>query len=487
MSKFVLKSPQLLIFILSFFSFLVLASLRNNPQFLTNAAETAESSFMPLPPTPDLPPNFLGQEHYYTVDFRGNGEAIVGLRLVFANTGDKTLSTIKVRVPKIEPRDLFIYQVLRDRSCLRYAEPSSEPVKVGETALKNEVKVLLCEEYQETDYYQNWYGSVKYQKASFEKNLDTLTVTLPQKIKPQSSASLFIYYRAFGYAKRNLFGAYDVNFETLKVESPIRNLQVGVNVEQELYLRGAKSAVNYRFDEAVTSMKSAGFMAQAEFASPQVDNFLYQLGRGTINKTATNLQALESFTVKAGYADSRLKLYGKEISLVVIILVVFLVLCVKLAQVIIRRLKKGRSSAKSETVSASGVKLLSTGASNFFLTLGVSFVSALLVAGHTLIIYFLGSFLGSAYELGSLRDLLMLLLVIISIGAYAVLLLAPAVWLAVKKGIEWGVITFALTIGWLIFFFFLAVLVLVFVSRLGGGSYPIPMMERIIPSTTTNF
>mgnify|MGYP001561241724 CR=1 FL=1 len=76
---------------------------------------------------------------------------------------------------------------------------------------------------------------------------------------------------------------------------------------------------------------------------------------------------------------------------------------------------------------------------------------------------------------------------VVSIGAYAVLLLAPAVWLAVKKGIEWGVITFALTIGWLIFFFFFAALVLVFVSRLGGGSYPIPMMERIIPSTTTNF
>src|SRR3990172_5741276 len=73
--------------------------------------------FVPLYPGGE--PGFLGQDHAYTVVFRGNGEAVVSARVVLTNKGEEPLSEISLRVPFVEPKDVFVYQVIREKRCAR--------------------------------------------------------------------------------------------------------------------------------------------------------------------------------------------------------------------------------------------------------------------------------------------------------------------------------------------------------------------------------
>ena len=98
-----------------------------------------------VPPYPGGEPGFLGQDHAYTVVFRGNGEAVVSARVVLTNKGETPLSEISLRVPKMEPKDVFVYQVIREKQCARYG------ISVYDPATRTYPQV--CEEYADPDYY----------------------------------------------------------------------------------------------------------------------------------------------------------------------------------------------------------------------------------------------------------------------------------------------------------------------------------------------
>lgn len=380
----------------------------------------------------------FGQDHYYSITFRGNGEAVVNLKVVLTNLEDTALNKVSLRVPKVDPKDLAVYQVIKEPVCFRYAPLTS-----------------VCVEYQEPDYYQ-FYSPNKYQKAKFELSGDTINIELPKEIKTNSSGSFVLYFRGIGYAKKDAFGAYKYSFESLKVNDKIRNLQVGIETDSDLFLKGAKGKVEYRFDQAVTSLKSVG--AQEGVASPQFDNFYNQLGYGSIIKNSKDLQPLDSYVVKGAYADGRIKLYAKEILTVLgvlIVLVIFGVLGVSM--------------------------LLKFARINFVLALGLSFASSILIAGYTLFINFLlsSSYISQLAMPIFIYPLGLILLAVVSLAIYVFLLVGPAIYFGFKKGVVWGFVTFGMTVSWLVLYLIAFFVVLSLLGKDPNPIYPGPIPLQV--------
>lgn len=425
--------------------------------------ETTESIVAPdyIPPYPYPEPGFLGQDHSYTVVFRGNGEAVVSAKIVFTNKGETDLSDINLRIPRIEPRNLSVYQVIMEKRCIRYEPREYDPIT-------RTYKPQVCAEYQDPDYYQSYYGAAKYQKAEFELDIDTLKITLPVAIKSNKSGGFFVYFRALGYAKKNIFGVFNYVFETLKAEDDIRNLGVGISTDSDLVLRGVKGEIEYRFEEpSFAGLESAG-AALAPQKSVAIDRFYQQIGQGRITKTASNLAPLESFKVEGSYAKNRLRLYAREILIGVGVLVGVVAVLVLIFRFIYKKLQKVEKETKE--LEKTGGKITEIG----MITLasaGVGFVSSFLIAGYTIGVIFLGSLLTSflSYQYDAI---VVLFLVIISFFVYILLLFAPAIYLGVKRGVSWGMATAVATIIWLIIFLTVALFI---IFLLGNTSYPGPI------------
>lgn len=428
-----------------------------NPMY-TVPDQGVDTRIMPVPPDQSNI-NFFGEDQFYTVTFRGNGEAIVTAKYVLTNTSQGTMNSVALRFPKSDPKDVLVYQVIRDRQCIRY-----NPVPLMEGA---KIRTQNCAEYQEPDYFQYW-GQSRYQKAPTSYSGDTLTITLPTPIKANFSGSYVLYYRALGYAKKDLFGGFNYTFETPKVEGKIRNLQVGITGDSDILFKGEKGKVNYRFDESVASLKAAPQVADG-VRSAQFDNFYQQIGQGTVIKTASNLQPLESYTVKGKFAASNFGLYGKDIFVGILVTILFIVVLA-----LIFRWFKGkylRNASKSSAQSERNMSILGT--------LGISLVSSILIVGYTVLIWVLFQVL--AFPLYNNDIFVILLTVLLSLVVYGIFLLGPALLMGLKKGVLWGLATFAVTILLLVFYM-VVILVLYFIFQRQPQYYNMGVRGGVAPA-----
>lgn len=406
--------------ITGFLSFFVLFFL------LSSSVFSQEKMIYPYPPT-TTGTGFLGQQHYYTITYRGNGEAVVAFKDIFTNTSPEVVTGVTFRLPAVVPRDLIAYQVIREPQCLRY-KSSSTMMPVGEPAnIQSD-----CAESQEPDYFQQWWYKTKYQKAAVSFSGDTITVNLPNAIAPEKSGSIILAYRAFGYAKKEIAGAYKYVFETLKVEFPISKLQVGVATDSDLVIKGTKSNVNYRFESGGTAMKAMD-AAQVPVASNQLDTYYQEVGQGMVVKNASNLQPLESYTVKGVYASSVWRLYAKEALIILFLLLV-------LGGLIFLAIRKFMSSGST--------------VSKYVFAVAVGFAASILTLGYTLLLVLL---MGNPqnifpYLYGSSTMVLYMLLMIVSVGVYGLLLFVPGILIGFKRGLAAGIVTFVSTLCFLVFY-----------------------------------
>lgn len=405
---------------------------------------------------------FAGQNHNYSLVFRGNGESIVTLRVALTNTNeDSDLSEVTLRIPKIvDPKDLSSYQILVTPPCTRY-EDRTTPISYPYTP--------KCVEYGEPDYYY-YYGGGKYQKSKTEFSGDTLKVTLATPIAPNKTGSFFVYFRGFGFAKKDLFGAYKYDFESLKVEDQINQLMVGISTDSDLYLKGVKGEVDYRQAESSIALKAMPAADAEAVANPTIDRFVAQIGQGQITKTASNLAELESYKVEGMYANSRAKLYGRELTVVLGIIVFFVVLVLLVLRAIQKKhFKKDKDNSQAHKVTSDeGMKRLGV-------SVGISFAAALVTAGYSIAVYAIANALSNLVDY-QYQAVVMILVIVISFAIYLLLLVGPAVYVGLKKGIGWGVGTFVMTIVWLILFAIVTVAVL-FIFRNDKYYPPVPLVR----------
>ncbi len=401
---------------------------------------------IPLPPQPNLNPSFLGETQYYTVDLRGNGETVISAKFILGNQTNYPLNQVSLNVPRVKPQDLIVYQVIREPQCILY-EPNT----------------TTCAKYQEPDYYNYW-GPAKYEKAGFTLKGDTVVVNLPTPIQSNANGSFMIYYRALGYTKKNLFGAYNYVFTTLKVEDRIRTVQVGVMTDSDLYLEGQRGTVNYKFTSAPLSAESL-IVRQGAAANTQLDNFYQQIGQGTIVKTASDLQPGESYTVKGSYADSALKVYANKILAGIGVVFLALILVIFIFKALFKNIPSR----------------------NLLLIILTSFLAALVVFGYTVLVFFIRVYFnttGYNYELVSFFDIFMAFSLI---GVYAIFLILPAVVLGIKKGVWFGIGQFVATIVWLMFYFAVTLLILVASGSFAapGVGQPVPFIKGSAPASSS--
>lgn len=404
-------------------------------------AQAPDNIIYPVPPP--LTTSYFGQDQSYSVNFRGNGEAVVTMRAVLSNNGDGPLSKVELRVPKVDPKDILVLQVLRQPICMQY-EPNTS----------------ICVKYQDPSYYDYYSYGAEYRKANVEYSGDTISITLPKEISPNGSGSYLMYYRATGYAKKNLFGGYNFSFETLKANDKIQNLQVGINTDSDIFLKGAGSKVNYRSDESFAAVKS--MPVASGIRNSQIDTLYSQIGQGEIYKNVSNLAPLESYTVKGSFADSKIKLFSREILIGSIIVLVFILAIVYALKLVTRKSAEGTKSPNSV---------------NAFIVFGTSLASSLLVFGYTALIYlFSKNFMSVAIFPGNyqLASMFFLLIFIVSAAIYVLFGIVPSIVVGVKRGLIWGVTTFVGTIVWL-GVFLVGFLVFAIVVGNSQPNYPIPL------------
>ncbi|QQG47438.1 MAG: hypothetical protein HY044_04940 [Candidatus Woesebacteria bacterium] len=443
---------KIFLIILSIFLLLPRSILAQDSQS-AGSSGTIAPSIMPVRRPPSNP-NFLGQSQYYSVTFRGNGEAVVSAKIVFSNLDSKQLSEMQLQIPKVNPNDLTVYQVLAEPSCIRYGVVPQGTLYIQPP----------CLEYQEPDYFQ-YYGNNKYQKADFNLKGDTLNISLPTPVKENKSGAFFVYFRANGYASKNILGAWNFNFETLKVDDKIQNLQVGISTDSDLFLKGGQGQINYRTNEIVSSLKmDAGSAAPA--ASPSFDNFYNQIGNGAIIKNASSLGPSETYKVAGIYADSQIKLYLREIGMGIAVFVGVIV-TVSLVGFVLYKILKSRSFEKTNKVVV--IFLVSLGSSIF-----ASLYTGLIFAGFN---YFSRNFY--IYSNSQFFPLIALLVLVISLIVYGILIFGAAAFIYSKYGLGASIANLFLTLIFITLFLGIGILLLIlFGQKSTPIVYPITPLAK---------
>lgn len=422
----------------------------------TSSEGSSDTNLQIMPPVPpiDSTIGLLGQQQQYSVEFRGNGEAIVTAKVILSNSGLSPLSVINIRIPRVVPNDIMAFQILRQGRCTRMGWQTDNGMMPSQ---KGPTDLPVCIEYKQADYSPYSYEGTTYQKSLTNLSGDTIAITLPSPIKPNASGSFLLYYRAMGYAKKNLLGVYDFTFETMKVNESIVDLQVGISVDADYFLAGVKGKTSFRLDTEVTKTLAAPSMAGA-VANSRMDTFVGAIGQGELMKYAKNLDALDSYTVRGSYADQYYKLYARHIGISLVIFVVVVLALFLIAKKVLQSIQMPASKGAQTT-------------QPFLISLGLGFSCALLMIGYTLLLLLSNRLIQSvSYEFASIVTILF---VLVSIGVYTLLLFVPAILMAIKRGITWGLATFGLTILWLAIDSIIVLLVLTMLNR--NQSYPVPM------------
>ncbi len=389
-------------------------------------------------------PNFLGQNHKYSVVLRGNGEAIISMKAVVSNLGTDPISNIKLKLPgSVNAQDLVAYQIIATPRCVQYDYTQKSDPTISVIA----PYPYPCLSYQDETYDSYSYvydANTKYQKAQVETNNNEINISLPKPIAKEKSGAYFLYFRSMGMVAKQTGGIFNYTFESIKVEDKIQSLQVGISTDSDLYLKNATGQVDYKNVSAPVAELN-GVAADAQVTSRSFDNFYNQIGYGSIQKSASNLASGESYKVTGKYADTKWKLYINEIliGLGVLALVVFLIVIASISIFKFSHSKQSPSSFSSNKKAA--------------IVIAVSFMQSLSIGILTIVLVFAFNFVGKlpfSYMGGgiSISIILIMCMLVISFMLYAGILFGPVLVIGQKYGITWALFTFFLSIVWIVLF-----------------------------------
>lgn len=396
----------------------------------------------------------FGQNHFYTVIFRGNGEAITYAKIAITNPDEKPLTEFSFEVPKVSPTEMVIYQMKLPQECLNYNY--NDPARP-------------CLQYRDPDYAQQYYyygysnGKAEYQKIQYTKSGNLYKFTLPTPVEPYKSTAIIVAYAAKGYVNESV-GLYKFNFETLKVPSRIQEIRVAVDVDSDLLLKGKKSSVNYN----TIGLQSSELSAPSAISGRSLDNVVGKIGSyGPLVKEAKNLSPNESFMVKGEYATSWFRLYFSSILLTILIIIAVFVGVYFLARFLKKRngqngqMGGGADQQMTSQNPPSSISILNlTNAS-------VSLLSVIGVVGLTYLLRFLTeSNLLRSFNPDPVFAIIMVITIILM---YVLVIIGPAVIIAIKHG--WKSFLSILIAEFLWFVIFLVIYFALFQSGLTSNFF----------------
>jgi hypothetical protein len=407
----------------------------------------------------------FGQNHYYNVVFRGNGEAITYAKLVINNPNKTPLTEFSFEVPKVDPTEMTIYQMTLPKVCAEYDHTTTK-------------ENPPCLKYDEPDYTSSYYYGYyrttekpEYQSIDFTNTGNTYKFTLPQQIEPYKSSAIIVSYAAKGYTKKS-FGLQKFNFETIKVSSRIQELKVAIEVDSDLFLKNKDSEVNYSSSDSNLGVAKTA----SSISSKALDEVVGNIGSyGQINKTAKSLSPNESLTIKGEYAENWFRLYLTEILIIILVIIIIFVGLILITRFLKKRDKKNNQTTDKATESKKNISssLQKNLAKLSILKIAiVGFISAVLT---TLIgvIFIVIEDSNIFYTLISRADssiyaLANLLFVILGILLFFFTVFGPAIFFGIKYG--WKSSLYILLSEFL-WFMLLLVIIIIF-SQAGTTVYP---------------
>ncbi len=427
---------------------------------LAQEANSVAPDIAPIPPIPSDTSNSLlfGQKHSYSVVFRGNGEAITYAKIVIPNREDQALGDFSFEIPKVDPYEMIMYQMKLPPECVRY-DYNTQPNK--------------CLEYRDPDYGQDYYyygsgQSAEYTKIKYTKTGNTYNLTLPNSVDPSKSTALIISYATKEYVD-NTFGLYKFNFETIRVNSRIQSTKVAIDVDSDVFLKGKQSSVNYNTTGSAASVPKLG--DSSAVSSRELDRVVSNIGSyGAIIKESKSLAPNESFNVRGEYAKNWLRLYLNEIIITILVIAAIIVLIYLISKYINSKPKK--NSAKTDIaqniVSKNSIHLFDL--TNVLISLGV--VIVVIIVSIILRVLNYNNVWQSIYYDPTFSSLISLITTLL----YALILLAPAIMVGLKKG--WGNLLSIIILQFIWFVIILALYLLLFQSGF-TNILPVPMPRPV--------
>ena len=403
--------------LLSFATFLFLFALAGSVQATT---------ILPVPPDDSSSTGSKTHDQYYSVVFDGEGEAAVIAKLNVVNLTSLSMNAVNLDIPGKSLRLINTVQETQARSCARYSYDKYDIYKPSTT----------CEQYS-TTYSANYYTlKPDVQKL---KNVFSLTINLKQSIEPQSSTTIFLYYKVTGYVRSTL-GMHNFNFETIKSNFDIDSVRVAVNVQEGFRIRGSSAKTNY----APNFTPLASEKSLQGSTDSNIQAFSSRISRETgFVKQTQSLDPGENFVVKGSYASSVWLLYLQD----VINIIIVIVLAVLGVLAVLRW--RGRKLNTSFTNIHPLVQVVGSSI--------VSSVTLIVVSYSGLWLISRLSTTGYGDTLDGLTVLLiLLLLLIISVS----LVLGPALYFGIKKSIKYGFMSAGSTIVILLLFTIILLIVL---------------------------
>lgn len=326
---------------------------------------------------------YIHTADYYAVSFDGEGDAIVRAKLVIENTSEQAIKEIDLQMPE----NLLIYYIVQespDFNKLKYtAERSADYL---------DVKIFLANE-----------------------------------IKEGMQGKVVIIYKVPHLAKKDFLGNFNFEFKTMIDKKAVltEKVRVAINVQPDLYLKGAQVQVNYKPD--FFSEAQATKIASEPAVYPYKRYYDIEYVRGLV-KWAYSLDQFESFTVRGTYSENLVVLYWPEILAGIAIIA-------GVIAGIIYGLKRVGKKANIARITKNG----------FFMVIAVSFLDAIAL----LILSFLFAAIGDSlfrYVNNVFLDLLFIFIIMISL---AITMLLPAYWLYKKHSVIHAIAAVLLTLVFL--------------------------------------
>ena len=368
---------------------------------------------------------FGGQTHAYTVLFRGNGEAIVYGKIAVPNTTSEALTDFDITLTGSQDAEDFIaYQQILPQVC-------ATSTRSG----------IPCASFKDADYTSKSYSSPK-DGSYYPLTMDALDggsyrLHFSVPIEVGKTNGIVFAYRSSAYTS-NWLGATHFAFTTPSTNGTIAKTSVAVSVDGDLVLKGgsASSKVTYVSDA------SQGFglsdVAATTGLSESTARTIAAIGTGSVQKSASYLQAGEYLTVQGLYAESWLRAYSSNL-----LLLILLAGGIVGGSIYIPRWMRARREVQ---VSSHQTPV----APRKYFSLPEPVLGLLGAAGLVAWTVFLTTTLEELVRNWVRSDVAEIVMVILAVMIYLLIIVIPVLFAGTQRGIKSAVRVFAWEIGWLL-------------------------------------
>lgn len=370
-------------------------------------------------------PPLLGNDHSYSVTVKSSGVLVVNARIIISNTTAKEKTDFSFSGLKEIQGNIIGFQQIKGRSCK-----------------ENDWTAKKCLEYEEPDYSRSYYAQYdepnEYHPLDIKYQDGAISGKLPVAIESYKSGAIILSYYLSGQTKSGLFGQKRFEFSSLQDNDLIKNANIAVNTDADLYTKSERSRT-----KTSSSIGMSALSTSSSISSKAIDSAVSGIGSygNWINKAGHDIVPGETFGVSGTYSKNWIGMYWKSV-LIVVLVIVLLILAIwwlarKKPSSELSRAEKG-SDLSPATADAKRVSDLSfreaATAKNFLVSFVIFICSVLIFAAGVYLFDYITKTMDYRYDIVVAGASLVLTLILC--GA----VIGYPIYLGVRKGINVAVV-----------------------------------------------